>query len=163
MAAAQHNLTRPVPPAGMAGRACPELSRRALLGAAFAPLILSGAEPGRSPVSKDAPLPAGMPDQVRHDESRPVTNWDRALARFQAADAALAAVAHTPDEELYDRLGARHDIALRRLLRTPAPDLPALAVKIDLALDDRAAEFVGDSADLKALKRDARRLAFGSS
>ena len=88
-----------------------------------------------------------------------VTIWDRALARFEKAQAALDAAAHTPDEDLYDRLGARHTRALRRLLRTPAPDLPALAAKLELALDERSGEFFGDEADMKAIKSDARRLA----
>jgi hypothetical protein len=48
---------------------------------------------------------------------------------------------------------------MRRLLRTPAPDLPALAAKLDLALDERSGEFFGGSADMKAIKSDARRLA----
>jgi hypothetical protein len=99
-----------------------------------------------------------MLNQVQHDENRTVTNWDRALTRYQKAEAALAAAAHTADQALYDRLGARHDAALRRLLRTPAPNIAALAVKLDLALDERAVEFAGDSAAMKALKRDARRL-----
>jgi hypothetical protein len=89
--------------------------------------------------------------------------WDRALARFQRAEAALAAAAQTEDEALYDRLGARHDIALRRLLRTPAPHLAALALKLDLALDERSLEFAGDAAAMKALKDDARRLALSSA
>jgi hypothetical protein len=109
-----------------------KLSRRALLGAALSsPLILSGAEPGRSPVSKDAPLvrhpgldPGSMntalvqPDTAvfmgsgfrRNDDT--VTVRDRALIRFQKAQAALDAAAGIPDEDLYDRLGARHDRAL---------------------------------------------------
>ncbi|HYD37622.1 MAG TPA: hypothetical protein VEA60_08410 [Allosphingosinicella sp.] len=118
-----------------------KLSRRALLGAPLVPLILSGAEPGRSPVSKDAFL-----------------KWDRALARFEAAEAALAAAAGAPDH-VYDPVGARHHAALARLLRTPAPDLPALARKLDLALDERTGEFDGDPAVMRILKRDAHRLA----
>ncbi|HEV2747861.1 MAG TPA: hypothetical protein VGW34_11255 [Allosphingosinicella sp.] len=145
------------------------LSRRALLGAVcvapVAPVLseVEGRHPGLDPGSSFFFCGGGegrwTPDQVRGDERRPVTNWDRALARFRKADAALAAAAHTLDEALYDRLGARHDTALRRLLRTPAPDLPALALKLDLALDDRAVDFVGDAAAMKALKQDARRLA----
>jgi hypothetical protein len=81
------------------------------------------------------------------------------LSQFQKAEAALAAAAHTADEDFYDRLGARHDRALRRLLRTPAPDVAALALKLDLALDDRSLEFAGDAAAMKALKQDAHRLA----
>src|SRR3954470_2841340 len=85
--------------------------------------------------------------------------WDKALARFRAADSALAAAAHTEDEDLYDRLGIRHERALQRLLRTPAPTVAALALKLDLALDERAGECIGDSVAMKELKRDANRLA----
>ncbi len=49
--------------------------------------------------------------------------------------------------------------ALRRLLRAPAPDVAALAQKLELALDERSGEFFGDEAAMKAMKRDARRLA----
>jgi hypothetical protein len=138
------------------------LSRRALLGAALTAPTWGrhpGLDPGSTFFGSAAVKERWMPDQVRHDEGRPVTNWDRALSRFRKTDAALAAAAHTLDEALYDRLGARHDTALRRLLRTPAPDLSALALKLDLALDDRAVEYVGDAAAMKALKQDARRLA----
>jgi hypothetical protein len=91
--------------------------------------------------------------------SSTATSWDRAFAHFQKAQAAIDAAVHTPDEDLYDRLGARHDRAMRRLLRTPAPNLPALAAKLELALDERSGEFFGDCADMKAIKSDARRLA----
>jgi hypothetical protein len=143
------------------------VTRRALLaGAPLFPLILSGAEPGRSAGSKDVPLVKGeggrsWPNfRLTFDPSPPARPgpWARALARFRAADAALAAAAHTEDEELYDRLGARHERALQRLLRTPAPNLAALAVKLDLALDERAGEFVGNAAAMAALKQDAVRL-----
>jgi hypothetical protein len=59
---------------------------------------------------------------------------------------------------LYDRLGDRHDAARSRLLRSPAPDVAALAVKLDLALDERTLEFFGDRAAMQAIKRDVRRL-----
>lgn len=136
------------------------LTRRALLGAVCAAPLLPSSSPRKrgSSLSAPAPPPDWTPDQVRADE-----RWAKALARFEKTDAALAAVAHSDDEALYGRLGARHDTALRRLLRTPAPDLPELALKLDLALDDRAVEYVGDAAPMKALKRDARRLAARSS
>jgi hypothetical protein len=38
--------------------------------------------------------------------------------------------------------GARN-AALKRLLRAPAPDLPALAPKIDLAVDEEVATLAG--------------------
>jgi hypothetical protein len=144
MAAAQHNLTR-----------------RALLGAAFVPLAGTGALSSSFPrkrESSSASAAVWIPDQVRDDG-----RWEKALARFQTADAALAAVAHSDDEALYDRLGARHDAALRRLLRTAAPNLAAFAVKLGLALDDRAVEFVGDAAAMKSLKPDVRRRAGGTA
>jgi hypothetical protein len=75
-----------------------------------------------------------------------------------AADVALAAAAGEPDE-VYDPIGSRHEAALQRLLRTPAPDAAALARKLELALDERAGEFFGDEAAMKAIKRDARRIA----
>lgn len=88
-----------------------------------------------------------------------VTNWDRALKRFRKAEAALTAAAHTKDEALYDRLGDRHDRALQRLLLTPAPNVAALALKLDLAPYDAAVELVADVAAMQAIKQDARRLA----
>jgi hypothetical protein len=152
-----------------------KLSRRALLGAVCA-APLAAADPhsplrhaGFDPASTFLPGPAERrwtPDQVRGDvggdgsgKSLAVTVWDRAVTRLRAADTALAAAAHTADEALYDRLGARHDATLKRLLRTPAPHLAALALKLDLALDERTLEFAGDAAAMKALKQDARRLA----
>jgi len=103
-----------------------------------------------------------MPDQVRHDaagDERRQARWHRALARYRRAEAAFAAATSVPDEALYDRLGERCDRALTRLLHTPAPDVAALALKLDLTLYERFGEFLGDSAAMRALKRDARRLA----
>jgi hypothetical protein len=45
-----------------------------------------------------------------------------------------------------------------RLLRAPAPDLPALALKIDLTVDDQAWELTAAAPCLAALKADADRL-----
>jgi hypothetical protein len=83
-----------------------------------------------------------MPDQVRHDEE---AKWKRALARFRRAAAALAAAAHSEDEDLYDRLGERHEDALQTLLRTPAPDVAALALKLDLASTSAASNISATS------------------
>jgi len=155
-----------------------EISRRALLGAVCAsPLARHpGLDPGStfsSPASEGRKWihdrdPLGTvwetvpPDhQVQDDEgaaeSFVVTKWDRALARLAAAEAAIAAAAGAPDH-VFDPIGARHHAALRRLLRTPAPDLTALARKLDLALDERTVEFDGDAAAMKTLKQDAHRL-----
>jgi hypothetical protein len=84
--------------------------------------------------------------------------WEKALAGLAAAEAALAAAVGAPDE-VYDPIGARHEVAFQRLLRTPAPDAAALAHKLELALDERAGEFFGDEAAMRAIKRDARRIA----
>jgi hypothetical protein len=86
-----------------------------------------------------------------------VLKWRRALARFEKAQAAIAAMAGAPDH-VYDPVGARHHAALARLLRTPAPDLAALARKLDLALDERTGEFDGDAGAMRMLKQDAMRL-----
>lgn len=124
-------------------------SRRALLGAAVALPLL-----GRA----GAIAVAANPEP-----------WRRALAAFEAAEAELRAferqTAGAPWEEQEaieegygDRLGAMY-AALRRLLRLPAPDIPALATKIALAVDHEVGTLDGGEACLAALKRDARRLA----
>jgi hypothetical protein len=48
--------------------------------------------------------------------------------------------------------------ALRRLLAVPAPDILALALKIELAVADQAWELTGADTFLPALAADARRL-----
>jgi hypothetical protein len=45
------------------------------------------------------------------------------------------------------------------LLRTPAPDVQALAMKIQLAVNHEAGSLTGGESCLAALKADARRLA----
>jgi hypothetical protein len=103
-----------------------------------------------------------VPDPAPQSDRGPsfaVTKWDRALARFRRAEAALAAVAHTEDDDLYDRLLGRFNRALRALARTPAPHLAALSAKIDLAVDHELATLTGGEVCMAALKRDARRLA----
>jgi len=86
---------------------------------------------------------------------------ERALGRFRAADAAIGAVPHSKDEALYDRLGERHDAAIKRLLRTPAPDARGLAVKLELLFAEQAWEMAGGELCLAAVLRDAQRLAGG--
>src|SRR5260370_237722 len=91
------------------------VSRRVLLGAAWTfPLVL--AAPRRRP----------GPSTIR---------WDRNLAAFRRAQSIIDAAVHEPDQDRYDALLDTFSNALRRLLRTPAPDLPALALKIELAID----------------------------
>jgi hypothetical protein len=85
--------------------------------------------------------------------------WRRALAAFRRAERILKAAAHEPDEDRYDAINGAFHRALRRLLRTPAPDLRALSLKIDLAVDHEIAELTGGDRCLAVLKADARRLA----
>ena len=128
------------------------VSRRVLLGAACAlPTGLARALPSSFPRKRES---SWIPDQVRNDEA-----WRKALARFRRAEARLKALKHEPDEDLYDNANSVFFHALKKLVRTPAPDLPALALKIDLAVDYEVAELTGGEACLAALKRDARRLA----
>ena len=144
-----------------------KLSRRALLGAVCAAPVLSHPELGSgSSLPAHGRMTGWTLKQVQGDDggeeegrrSFRAVGWERALAGFAAAEAALAAAAGEPDE-VYDPIGARHEAALRRLLRTPAPDVAALALKLELALDERSGEFFGDEAAMRAIKRDARRVA----
>ena len=94
--------------------------------------------------------------------------WRRALARLRAAEAEVRAVARltaggTAEEEealqeVYDARLGDHSEALRRLMKVRAPDLAALAVKIELAIDEEVGSLTGGEACLAALKRDVRRL-----
>jgi hypothetical protein len=136
------------------------LSRRALLGAAFAAPVLRVVE---GPVL--TALPAALADGEGQGPasppalpSRAVTLWDRAKARFGQADAELAALASGPDDNLYNRAATRHDRALVRLLRTPAPNAAALADKIDLLIAHQVWELRAGDACMAALSDDARRL-----
>lgn len=150
-----------------------KVSRRFLLGTACAaPLARHpGLDPGptRHPGLDPGPtllLPAPdegrwIPDQVRNDDEREsfvVTKWDRALAHYRAAEAALAAAPHA-DDSTFDRLLGQVLRALRHLLRIPAPDLPALATKLDLLVAHEAWELNFAEPSLLALRQDARRLA----
>jgi hypothetical protein len=134
------------------------LTRRALLAACAAPALAPAGAPCRRGLSTDA----GVEDRRGADflcpDDRLEGTWNHALAYYRTCDDALAAAAHVEDEDLYDRLGERHDGALQALLGTPAPDIAALAMKLDLALDERTLEYFGDLASLQTLKADARRL-----
>lgn len=123
------------------------LTRRALLaGACAAPLAGGGGE-----------AVAGGAREASEGEGL----WRSALRRLSEAEALMSQAGETQDEGLYDRLGARRDAALKALLRTPAPDLAALAFKLDLLIAEQAWEITGGELCLAALRRDAHRFARG--
>lgn len=152
----------------MAGRDH-NLTRRAVLGAAFVAPAL-GRAGTRSPARSLARPPP--PPQVSPIEGEGVARrWRAKLAALERAGADLHAFCDRcragslifPDqaaqEDAYgDRLDALY-AALRRLLRTPAPDFEALAAKIVLAVDHEVGTLTGGERCLAALKADARRLA----
>jgi hypothetical protein len=155
MAAGRHNLTR-----------------RALLGAA-AGVPLAGdmylyVSPSSSLLS---PSSAGGQSTSDCPFSRALAAYRRAdanLAAFRAYEAALPAAARAfpacaPLEERGNDLESSRLDAVRRLLRAPAPDLPALALKIALAIDDEIAFFSGGDTCLAAVKADAQRLCGGAA
>jgi hypothetical protein len=123
------------------------LTRRALLaGACATPLAGGGGD-----------RVAGRVREASDGDGR----WGSALRRLSEAQALMIQADDTQDERLYDRLGARRDAALKALLRTPAPHLAALALKLDLLIAEQAWEITGGELCLAALQRDAHRFARG--
>ena len=138
-----------------------KLSRRALLGAVCASPLLPSSR--RKPGPQGDPLgalPSGIPDQVRDDEdSFVVTIWDRALARFHEARTILDTARSEPDQDRYDALLDAHTDALSTLLALPAPDLAAIAAKLEIIVPHLAWELTGAEDCLEILRQDAHRLA----
>lgn len=141
MAAREHSCTR----------------RDLLAGAVVAPSAVTLAGPAAS-----APATAVATEGIRR--------WVVALSGVTGAEAAMADFARetrgkarsfeeqdTFDEQFSDLLVAFNQ-ALRRLMRVPAPDVPALGLKIVLAVDEDVASLSGGEACMKQLKEDARRL-----
>ncbi|HEY0412989.1 MAG TPA: hypothetical protein VGD66_07600 [Allosphingosinicella sp.] len=86
------------------------------------------------------------------------------VAAFKAEEALLPAArrAYPACKDLEERFGDLDSLrlaALRRLLRLPAPDVAALALKLELAVADFVWELTGCEACLAAVAADARRLA----
>jgi hypothetical protein len=148
-------------------------SRRALLGAAAAlPFVGAAASPSSFPRKRES-LPSlctspanWIPDQVRDDGE-----WKRALAAYRKAEAELRAferrTAGLPwqeqeavEREMDERLDALGP-ALLRLIEAPAPDLEALAVKIETIIAHEAWSASGGEDCLAELGRDVRRLTKG--
>jgi hypothetical protein len=148
-------------------------SRRALLGAAVGMPLLPrhpGLDPG-STFSEAGAAGRWIPGQVRNDEQkeRNEAAWERALAAYRAAEGELgrfeALCRGRPYEEQktleagYDaRSDAMYD-ALRRLLRAQAPDLAAVAAKMDLVVRHEVGTLTGGERCLAAVRRDVRRMA----
>jgi hypothetical protein len=142
-------------------------SRRAVLGATVA-LPVAGFTrhcEERSDATIQPALESGLLRSARNDGRA----WDRALAAYRAAEAELRRyewvtsgapweTQRAVEQGYGERLGA-HFAALRRLMRLRAPDVGALAVKIELAVDHEVGTLTGGEACLATLKRDARRLA----
>ena len=75
------------------------------------------------------------------------------------AELAKAWEANEAIEHRFGDLACARLTALRRLLRAPAPDLPALALKIELVVDHEVATLDGGEQCLAVLKADGMRLA----
>lgn len=154
-------------------------SRRALLGAAVAVPLLpltepaqgfgGGASPPAVPLQPMHPPPA--PPCVQEGEAwseifRAYRRAEAVMERFQEASSAKA---YGPGRRPFDeqealdaRFGEIVDVAdgaMLALLRAPAPDLEALAVKIALISDHLVWELEGGEDCLAWLEADARRLA----
>jgi hypothetical protein len=138
-----------------------KLSRRALLaGACALPLTRHpGLDPGSmntaaTPVRTDVFMDPGL----RRDDGSE-TKWREALDRFREADAAVEALVHCRNQRTYDRALGRHNTALRRLLRAPAPDLASAGLKLDLIVRHHVLEAIFAEAALASLRRDIARFA----
>jgi hypothetical protein len=147
-------------------------TRRALLGAAVAVPVAAGV--GGSDAARPSPPAASRrapPLPQRAGEEK----WAAALAAYREARAAQerfdlatregAAGARgrsfAEQRKLDDRFGdylVATCNAVRRLMRTPAPDLAALGVKIVPVVDERGWELIGGERCMAVLKADARRL-----
>ena len=106
---------------------------------------------------KNTPFRYHEGDEV--GESCAVTDWDRALARLREAQGVLDAAVSEPDQDAYDALLDSHSDAIAALLALPAPDLPALAAKLDAIVPQQAWELTGSEDCLEILRQDAHRLA----
>jgi hypothetical protein len=86
---------------------------------------------------------------------------DHDFAADPEAQAEIAATleANAAAEERFNDLECARLAALKRLLRAPAPDLRALALKIELAVDEEVATLDGGERYLLVLKADGWRLA----
>ena len=155
-------------------------TRRALLGAAFgAPVLLAAGGSGAAGSERrrwDRALAALREAEAavaayRARDYLPAHEIHAAIRGrwpipydFAADPEARAAVSASlagfqPFEDRLNALGSVRATALKRLLRTSAPDLPALALKIELTVDEEVATLAGGERCLAMLKADGWRLA----
>jgi len=146
MAAARHNL-----------------SRRALLGAGVGACVFAGE--GAASAVPLSPASGAVRGSSGRSWDRALTAWRRAEARvaaFEAEEALLPAerraLACEALEERFERLDKLRLAAVRRLLWLPAADLPALALKLEIAVAEQAWEDSGSKDCLALIAADARRL-----
>src|SRR5688572_19256176 len=146
MAAGRHNLTR-----------------RALLGAGVGACGFAGG--GRVAVVPLASASGPARSLARGKWEQAIAALRRAEARvaaFEAEEALLPAerraLACEALEERFGRLDKLRLAAVRRLLRLPAPDLPALALKFAVAVAEQAWEDSGSEDCLALIAADARRI-----
>jgi hypothetical protein len=163
-------------------------ARRALLGAAvFAPVLVAGSGAAGGGTGRGGAAGAGQRRWERALAA--LREADAAVAAYRALDYLPAHESHAairgrwpipydfaadpdsrstvraslaefqPFEDRLNALGSVRDVALKRLLHTPAPDLPALALKIELTIDEEVATLAGGERCLAALKADGWRLA----
>jgi hypothetical protein len=152
------------------------LTRRALLGVGVGACVGDSRLAARPTPARAARGASPMPDGDGGTAAVPVLRrWGAAVAAYRRSEIRVAA--HRAGEaclpagrrafpcEALEAAFARVDslrlAALRRLLLTPAPDLPALALKLELAVADSAWETSGCEDCLALAAADARRLAEG--
>jgi hypothetical protein len=119
---------------------------------------------------------AGAGEAAAQEGAKAAARWARTLGAYRRAEARVAAFkaaerALAPERrewpavrELEERFGDLDSLrlaALRRLFLIPAPDLAALALKLDLAVADQAWELTGCETCLETAAADARRLSHG--
>lgn len=144
-----------------------KLSRRTLLAAACAlpaasPCVRSELRPSKATSKNREASPSVRSERSRGPSPSEAealhTAWNRALSRFQNAEAAVAALERSPDEDAFGDAVVACNRALERLLTAPAPDLPALADKLRLAIARQAWELPAGDEAMAAIERDALRL-----
>lgn len=139
------------------------LSRRAVLGVGVGACAFAGGD--RAAPLASAAAPGSAPDSFRRSWELAVAAWRRAEARvaaFEAEERLLPAerrgLACEALEGRFEQLDKLRLAAVRRLLRLPAADLPALVLKLDLAVAEQAWEDSGSEDCLAVIAADARRI-----